>query len=166
MFSRRLLPSGTVPVLLRIGGQGLSDAQHNRRSSRPCWLRRWPPTMDGGAAARNRTAHGVLLALLLLLLLAHGVAAPAPSPCTGTSLALPAAECNAWVEFFDSTQGLMGGWSECTENRLDPCACSYDTLPDAGVGCTRSGHIAQMYARARLARPPPSPLSPRLTLTL
>ena len=105
--------------------------------------------MDGGAAARNRTtAHSVLLALLLLLLLAHGVAAPAPSPCTGTSLALPAAECNAWVEFFDITQGLSGGWSECTENRLDPCACSYDTLPDAGVECTRSGHITQMYARA------------------
>ena len=42
------------------------------------------------------------------------------STCT-TSSDLPAASCNAWVDFYDNTGGSE--WVGCSENRLNPCAC-------------------------------------------
>eukprot|EP00937_MAST-01D_sp_MAST-1D-sp2_P001102 g1102.t1 len=63
-----------------------------------------------------------------------------------TSSQLPAAECDAWVDFFDGTAGT--GWTHCSGNRLDPCACSYTihfTTPYGkgtsigGVSCQGSG---------------------------
>jgi hypothetical protein len=49
-----------------------------------------------------------------------------PSPalsnaCTGNSMQLPAAQCNAWIKLFDATDGPH--WNYCVSLRTDPCSC-------------------------------------------
>ena len=88
----------------------------------------------------------------------------AGGPGCSTSSDLSAAGCNAWVDFFDSTGGA--GWTECSQYRLDPCACSTDvaiSVDSAQVVC-RNSHIIGMYARGSHAQLPRArsrrPLSP------
>lgn len=45
--------------------------------------------------------------------------------CTGASWGLDVSECDAWVEFYDTLNGP--NWKECSEYRLDPCACPQDS---------------------------------------
>ena len=42
--------------------------------------------------------------------------------CTGNSMQLPAAQCNAWVAFYDATSGTT--WGACSSLRTDPCSCN------------------------------------------
>ena len=46
----------------------------------------------------------------------------ARSQCTGSSARLPIAQCAGWLAFFDATGGE--GWTQCSDKRQDPCACS------------------------------------------
>ena len=41
--------------------------------------------------------------------------------CTGSSAALPEAECAAWQRVFDAAGGP--GWDNCASDRDDPCSC-------------------------------------------
>ena len=50
-------------------------------------------------------------------------AAARASQCTGISMGLAEAECDAWVDLYDGTGGNTT-WTHCSGNRLDPCACS------------------------------------------
>ena len=114
-------------------------------------------------SSRWRRPSALLLALLLARSAALGAgaaAATAASQCSGTtspvckaagysdcstSSDLSAAECSAWVDLYDKAGGA--GWTRCSQNRLDPCACY-------GNYC-RNSQITIMYARA--ARTPRSP---------
>ena len=123
-------------------------------------------------SSRWRRPSALLLALLLARSAALGAgaaAATAASQCSGTtspwckangdsgcstSSDLSAAECSAWVDLYDKAGGA--GWTDCSQNRLDPCACDVNA---GGVECQNS-QITTMYARARLARPaPPGPIA-------
>ena len=42
--------------------------------------------------------------------------------CNGASVQLPAAECSAWIKFFDAMRGSQ--WKYCVHLRSDPCSCS------------------------------------------
>ena len=78
--------------------------------------------------------------LVLLALLTAGATA---SQCTGSSVSLAEAECDAWVDFYDATGGK--NWQYCSGNRLDPCACSFLGPYDTALGVTCSGsHITVM----------------------
>jgi N-acetylneuraminic acid mutarotase len=59
---------------------------------------------------------------------------PLGNACTGNSMQLPAAECSAWIEFYDITKG--GDWTHCSDKRTDPCSCN-----ESGrfIGCLSSG---------------------------
>ena len=118
-------------------------------------------------SSRWRRPSALLLALLLARSAALGAgaaAATAASQCSGTtspyckanghpgcstSSDLSAAECSAWVDLYDKAGGA--GWTDCSQNRLDPCAC------DGGNGVVecQNSQITYMYARA--ARTPRSP---------
>ena len=74
--------------------------------------------------------------LVLLALLTAGATA---SQCTGSSVSLAEAECDAWVDFYDATGGRTTR-KKCSSNRLDPCACSF---LGGGVTCSIS-HITAM----------------------
>ena len=41
--------------------------------------------------------------------------------CTGNSTQLPAAECNAWLAFYQATNGA--NWTFCSSAATDPCSC-------------------------------------------
>jgi Leucine-rich repeat (LRR) protein len=43
-------------------------------------------------------------------------------PCVGGSRVLTLAQCGAWQDFFDATNGK--GWKQYTGSRLDPCSCT------------------------------------------
>ena len=119
-------------------------------------------------SSRWRRPSALLLALLLARSAALGAgaaAATAASQCSGTtsplcetqgdpgcstSSDLSAAECSAWVDLYDQAGGA--GWYQCSQNRLDPCACY--VVNAAGVECQNS-QITAMYARA--ARTPRAP---------
>ena len=121
-------------------------------------------------SSRWRRPSALLLALLLARSAALGAgaaAATAASQCSGTtspyckgpygaktgcstSSDLSAAECSAWVDLYDQAGGA--GWTYCSQNRLDPCACFDNGV--VGVMCQNS-QITLMYARA--ARTPRSP---------
>ena len=59
---------------------------------------------------------------LVPLLLMHNTTAI--SKCHGASSKLPAAQCEAWQDLFDSTGGHS--WTVCAGGRLDPCgACEF-----------------------------------------
>ena len=58
------------------------------------------------------------LTALLLTLTSQRVWA---QQCIGRSATLPAAECAAFAQLFDSTGG--SGWVSCSSSRVDPCAC-------------------------------------------
>ena len=62
---------------------------------------------------------------------------------------LTAANCGAWTDLWDVTNGP--GWHYCHDqaSRLDPCSC--DRAP-APVTCSAS-HITQLYVRARGSAP-------------
>ena len=88
------------------------------------------------------------------------VGGPAPlltTACTGNSTKLPAAQCAAWIKFYDGTNG--DGWTgdaaSCKRN--DPCACK------GYIGkhpvCNSDGTtVVNMCVRTRLpALPPPPP---------
>jgi hypothetical protein len=61
--------------------------------------------------------------------------------CTDASAALPAAECSAWVESFNTTKGTK--WKRiCSDKRTDPCGCGSGKY--GGVGC-QNNHIAALY---------------------
>jgi hypothetical protein len=60
--------------------------------------------------------------------------------CSGASADLLAAECNAWQDLYDSTDGV--NWNYCSINRLDPCGCG---AVGASYGCACSnGRITAM----------------------
>ena len=44
-----------------------------------------------------------------------------PNVCNGSSTNLQQAQCDAWVNFYDSTGG--SGWTYCAGTRTDPCSC-------------------------------------------
>ena len=118
-------------------------------------------------SSRWRRPSALLLALLLARSAALGAgaaAATAASQCSGTtspgckgngdtgcstSSDLSAAECSAWVDLYDKAGGA--GWTHCSQNRLDPCACN--AYPYAIVSC-QNGHITAMYARGSHAQLP------------
>ena len=115
----------------------------------------------GAVAAAPHAEH--VSRTLAAAALAVRAAANASSQCSGTtspycrdvghpdcstSSDLSAADCNAWVDFFDSTGGA--GWLNCSQYRLDPCACAIDPM---GVKCVNSS-IKQMYACGQPSRPP------------
>jgi hypothetical protein len=58
----------------------------------------------------------------------HGLPAPMPNciqmhtNCTGSSSALAPAECDAWIDLFESLGG--DSWKLCSSAKLDPCSCS------------------------------------------
>ena len=118
-------------------------------------LRAAPPYLRP-MSSRWRRPSALLLALLLARSAALGAgaaAATAASQCSGTTISphcktyrmpgcstssdLSAADCSAWVDLYDKAGGA--GWHECSQNRLDPCACSLDVV----VYCQNS-HITQM----------------------
>ena len=131
----------------------------------------------GAGAAAPRAEH--VSRTLAAAALAVRAAATASSQCSGTtspsctdgatgcstSSDLSAAECNVWLDFFDSTGGA--GWADCSQNRLDPCACYVASVVGENFGnfveCQNS-HITRMYARGSHVQHPWArsrrPLSP------
>jgi hypothetical protein len=83
-----------------------------------------------------------------------------PTPgttCNGSaySAALPLAECSAWQDFFDATNGAQ--WADCNATRLDPCAClpvntTRGDQQNQGVSCA-GGHITDLFMRGNDASP-------------
>ena len=65
----------------------------------------------------------------------------ADNGCTGGKLSakLPASECKAWQDIFDSTGGAT--WNGCSDKRDDPCSCQ----ETAGVACNGDNHIIWIY---------------------
>jgi hypothetical protein len=59
---------------------------------------------------------------------------PAPAACENSSKSLVPADCAAWVDIYDATNGSQ--WAGCKGNRLDPCGCSRVT-PLAADGAPR-----------------------------
>ena len=56
------------------------------------------------------------------------------SPCKGASKSLVPADCAAWGDIFNATNG--GQWTGCSNNRLDPCGCTdLDPSGDRRVSC-------------------------------
>ena len=55
------------------------------------------------------------------------------SLCTGSSAGLAPAECDAWIQLYDSTGG--SDWSSCSGHRSDPCSCSQSASYPKGVWC-------------------------------
>ena len=53
------------------------------------------------------------------------------TPCTGSSMKLPANQCAAWQDLFDSTQG--NAWRFCNKSRTDPCSCRGGNSNHPGV---------------------------------
>ena len=93
----------------------------------------------------------------LLLMTVAVRAAAAASSCTGKSASLTAADCGAWTDLWDATNGP--GWKHCNDqaSRLDPCSCGSNQMTCSG------SHITYMYVRARGS--PPAPFaSPALCL--
>jgi hypothetical protein len=107
-----------------------------------------------------------MLRILVITILCTN--AVADGPCTGKSANLPAKECAAWQDFFDSVNGI--NWKNFgSDGRADPCSVkskigdpckggpTVATMPqhekgkppppwqepDAGV-CCQDGHITQM----------------------
>jgi hypothetical protein len=76
---------------------------------------------------------------MLLLALIYGVSS-SNVECTGKSAILSSLECNAWMNFHDSTDGPK--WKECAELRTDPCGCN-EAAHDASVKCL-GGNIVEM----------------------
>jgi hypothetical protein len=64
----------------------------------------------------------------MLVLAALVTAAASTNMCTGSSVNLPQAQCEAWIAFYNSTNGdkwiPQGGAAACT--RTDPCSCMTD----------------------------------------
>ena len=47
-------------------------------------------------------------------------------------------DCKAWVDLYDATGGNTT-WTQCRNNRLDPCTCSWDEHNEEhGVVCART----------------------------
>jgi hypothetical protein len=44
------------------------------------------------------------------------------SKCSGTSVKLEPAQCDTWIDFYDSMSG--NAWTECNATKTDPCFCS------------------------------------------
>jgi hypothetical protein len=55
--------------------------------------------------------------------------------CTGKSRSLNSAECAAYQDLFDATNG--NGWKYCSDSRLDPCSCHGDEYHQ--ITCATSG---------------------------
>ena len=94
-----------------------------------------------------RTTNALLLTTVAVR------AAAAASSCTGKSASLTAADCGAWTDLWDATNGP--GWKQCNaaSYRLDPCSCAYNASGTAyGVTCSGS-HITKLYVRARNSVP-------------
>ena len=51
--------------------------------------------------------------------------------CTGSSMELEPAQCDAWQDLFDSTQG--NAWRFCNKLRTDPCSCRGGNSNHPGV---------------------------------
>ena len=65
---------------------------------------------------------------------------PSGQPCVGNSTSLKPTQCEAWVDFYDSTGGK--DWEFCSDNRLDPCSCTNQKQP-AVVHCN-GGDITEV----------------------
>jgi hypothetical protein len=74
--------------------------------------------------------------MLALAVASMCIAVVTTTACTGSSAGLPDAECNAWLNLFDHTQGARQ-WNFCNKNRLDPCACCF---PPMGPMCDTKAH--------------------------
>jgi hypothetical protein len=62
---------------------------------------------------------------------------PLPAPgnmCTGGSTQLPAAQCSAWIDLYESTNGP--GWEYCSGTKTNPCACYGSPYGGRAVGTT------------------------------
>ena len=84
--------------------------------------------------SRMRVHRAVLLGAILL------ASSCGATSCTGNSTKLPAAQCEAWIAFYDATNGdkWTGPAAACT--RADPCSCfgshgdqSYPVCDPAGT---------------------------------
>jgi hypothetical protein len=42
--------------------------------------------------------------------------------CTGSSISLAPAQCNAWIDLYEATGGAL--WTYCAELKTDPCKCT------------------------------------------
>jgi hypothetical protein len=58
--------------------------------------------------------------------------------CTGSSSDLAHADCSAWKDLYDSTNGA--NWTRCSDARSDPCSCNFYDDYEEGTKCT-DGHI-------------------------
>jgi N-acetylneuraminic acid mutarotase len=118
-------------------------------------------SIDSMSIARGQPGVAGLLGKLYVLgggtandmetLASAEVYTPPGNACTGSSRQLPAAECNAWVAFFDATGGpdwkitdpelatpqVPLGSPVCSGSRTDPCSCK-GTLASSPV-CNKPG---------------------------
>ena len=89
---------------------------------------------------KNNTCRQLRAMLLGVMLLVSCGA----TPCTGNSTKLPAAQCEAWIAFYNSTNGdkWTGAAAACTQT--DPCSCN--PLSDGGSYpvCDTTGTTVQL----------------------
>jgi hypothetical protein len=62
--------------------------------------------------------------------------------CTNVSAGLPARECRAWLDLYDSTAG--SGWTQCSDHRRDPCGCAKVTCVSPSNGMHGRLHVQQI----------------------
>jgi hypothetical protein len=75
---------------------------------------------------KNSTCHQMRAMLLgAMLLISCGA-----TSCTGSSTKLPAAQCEAWIAFYNSTNGDKWSKSAAACTQTDPCSCN--PLSDGG----------------------------------
>ena len=88
---------------------------------------------------KNNTCRQLRAMLLGVMLLVSCGA----TPCTGNSTKLPAAQCEAWIDLYDSTSGDKWTGNAVTCTRTDPCSCDTSVAPYTWQVCDPTNTMVQ-----------------------
>ena len=85
----------------------------------------------------------LVLQALVAAIAAAEVRPRAVAACTGNSTKLPQAQCEAWIDLYDSTGGdnWAGNAAACT--RTDPCSCDTSVAPFTWRVCDPTNTMVQ-----------------------
>ena len=79
----------------------------------------------------------------VLVLGAMLLASCGATSCTGNSTKLPEAQCEAWIDLYDSTSGDKWTGNAVTCTRTDPCSCDTSVAPYTWRVCDTTNTMVQ-----------------------